>query len=120
MLGEEHDPEAGVLGPDLVGRLDPLHAVRRRHPDVEHHHLGEGLQDALVQLGGIGGQADHLDARHGGQDAASPLAHEIVVVDHDDAEGGYLHGGGLPRVLQRCCMTAHCSPKAEVLARQWC
>ena len=40
VLGEEQDPERRVLPAELDGRPEALVGEGRRHPDVDHRHVG--------------------------------------------------------------------------------
>jgi len=79
-----HYTEAVVLGPDLLGCLDPLHALGRTASGCRHHHLGKVLQYALVQLGGNWpARPTTSTPRHGPPktgDACEPFSHEVVGV----------------------------------------
>jgi len=40
VLRQHHDADVGMPVAHVMGELDPLGGVGRRHPDVEQHHVG--------------------------------------------------------------------------------
>ena len=62
VLGEhEHAHRGPVLLAQLPGGLQALDRVGRRHPDVDHRHVGALGPDQRQQLLGVAGLADHLE-----------------------------------------------------------
>ena len=62
VLGEdEHAHRGPVLPAQLPGGLQPLDGVGRRHPYVDHRHVGTFGPDQRQQLLGVAGLADHLE-----------------------------------------------------------
>ena len=72
-----------IAGPNPV---DGFEAVDPGHHQVDQHHVGQqpgGIRDRRRPGAGL---ADHLEARPCLQKEAQPLAHDLMVVDHE--EGG--------------------------------
>ena len=71
-----------VLGPDLAGRLDPAPVGE---PDVHHDDVGTrpvGLVDRLANGAGLGRHDDVVGRLEKRPNSA---AHDLVVVDQQDA-----------------------------------
>ena len=83
MLGQDHDPGLRVARADLLRRDQSLVRVRRRHSDVDDHHVRlvrVHLSEQLIRVVGLRHDVEPALA----QERGDALAHEHVVVgDHD-------------------------------------
>ena len=86
VLGEDDHAGLGELGPDPLGRVDPLGGERRGHPDVGEHGVRPVRRHGREQRVGIGHRRDQLDLGGLRQEPGHALAHEEVVVGEDDAD----------------------------------
>ena len=84
VLRQHQHPDPRMPAADLVGRLDALHLMRRRHADVGDHGVGEQLVDPGEELVGPVDGGDHLDLAVQLEHRPHPLAvHLVVLGDHD-------------------------------------
>jgi predicted nucleic acid-binding protein len=66
--------------------------VRRRHPDVDDGEIRLMLADEIQELGRVTGLADYLIASLLEQ-AGKALAHQNVIVGHDDSRAARIDVG---------------------------
>jgi hypothetical protein len=80
VLGEDHDPRAGVVASHPTRELDALGGEGGRHPDVEDDDVdrveGEQFEEAVRVTCG----AEDLEPVDGVEDGTGTLAHEVVVL----------------------------------------
>lgn len=78
----------------LRGQFQPAHA---RHVQVHQHQLRQGAAQRVLRQaglqegqggGGVAGFAHHLQVRHGLKAQAQAVAHQRVVVDQQQSDGG--------------------------------
>ena len=78
----------------LRGQLQAAHA---RHVQVHQHQLRQGAAQRVLRQaglqegqggGGVAGFAHHLQVRHGLEAQAQAVAHQRVVVDQEQSDGG--------------------------------
>ena len=85
LLERREDHDADVVGE----REQPLRggdAVEARHPHVHQHHVRQQPVRRLERGGAVRRLADDLDALVAREDPAQADAHEVVVVDEQDAD----------------------------------
>ena len=112
VLREHDDADGRVLGPDLLGRVDPLGRVGRRHPDVGEDGVRavDSATDCEQRLR-VGHAVDELDGVDLGEQAGDALPYQEVVVREDDAE----HHA---RERRPCERTGRAGPARRAAARQ--
>ena len=86
VLREHHHADRRVVGPDLLGRIDALGGVGRRHPDVGEHGVGLVLGHGLQQRLRVGHAVDEIDLVDLGEQGRDALPHQEVVVGQHDAK----------------------------------
>lgn len=80
VLRQDDDPEVGVLGTQLVGKVDALGREGRGHADVEEHDVGAVLRPERAKAVGVPGGAGDRQAADLFEDRPRALAHQVVVV----------------------------------------
>jgi hypothetical protein len=83
VLGQDDDPDLGMVAADRVGGLDALQVVGR-HADVREHHVGRETTDRVEKLFGVPHRGNDLDLTGVLEQPARALANQVVVLcDHD-------------------------------------
>ena len=76
--GEDQDRRVGHLLPDLLRRLEPVHAG---HADVHDHDLRAAPLYERDRAGTVGCLTDHAHVRRARERQPQALPHDLMVVD---------------------------------------
>jgi hypothetical protein len=82
-VAAHHDHRQRERRHDVAQELIAVHA---RHVDVEQHHVGRVLHEAVARLVGIAGLGDDLDVAGAAQRRAQDLTERRRIVDDEDAD----------------------------------
>ncbi len=88
-------------GHGLLDRQARLDARALGHADVEQHHVGRRALGERGALDAVAGLADDLDAGLDGEQHRQAAAEQLLVVDHEHADGLAARSGRMIRDLTR-------------------
>ena len=81
MRREQQDGDIGELLADYPRRIEPLGAMRWRHPNVGHHQLRRALANEREQLPTVTGLPHHIEPRTV-QQTGQTLPKQQIVIGH--------------------------------------